>query len=153
MKTTIKQNGFTLIEMIMVLGIISMLILLAAPIQTSVLKTQIENKFIDTFKDDVLFIQNQASGYERGTLYIHFYSDHYIVTTGVRDAGHYAKRYYPEGWTNINASQARIQFKESGTIIRPRTVVMYSENERIHFTFPLGKGRFHVGREKRVHTN
>lgn len=141
-----KRNGFTLIEMIFVLGIISVIILLAAPIQTSVLKTQEEEKFIQTFKEDVLFIQNQASRYYRGVLSIKLFSDRYVITNHDPD-GLYATRYFPKGWRPQNSRPPDIKFKYNGNISSPRSIIFRSDKEKIVFTFPLGKGRFHVGKE------
>lgn len=149
-----KRNGFTLIEMILVLGLISLIILLAAPIKTSVLKIQEEEKFIQTFKEDVLFIQNQASRRQRGIVYIRFYTNYYIISNGHHSAHEgIIKRDFPKGWEQPISTLKTLQFHESGAMLQPRTIVMYSDEERIVFTFPLGKGRFHVGKEKRVHND
>lgn len=143
---TYKQNGFTLIEMILVLGIISAVLLLAAPLQNSAIKTREEEIFIQTFKDDVLFIQNQASRYQRGIYAIRFYDDYYTITNHA--PGIYATRYFPEGWGwGLDKPASKLQFKMSGNVSRPRTIVFHTDSGKILFTFPLGKGRFHVAKE------
>lgn len=143
------RNGFTLVEMLIVLSTISILLLLAAPIQTSVLKSQEEENFLQLFKHDVLLIQNQTSITSKARIYIRFDNDHYRVVSP--RLGHYDRRNYPEGWSYISYNNRELRFNESGTVIGARTMIMYSETERITFTFPLGKGRFYIGREKWVH--
>lgn len=143
-----EKNGFSLIEMLLVLSAVSLLLLLAAPLQMSTLQLQEEEQFIEIFKQDVLLVQNQASVNSKERMYIRFYDDQYRVLHGRRPT--FAKRHYPRGWSLISGNNLDLEFKENGTVRNPRTIIMYSEDERILFIFPLGKGRFHIGKEKRV---
>lgn len=145
-----KKNAFTLIETLLVLSVLSILILLTVPLHASTITKQEEKQFIDLLQFDVLLIQNQASIESKGKMYIRFYDDHYLVLQGINAP--YAKRYYPNGWTIIGMNQT-IEFHSNGTLLSPRTITMYSEDERIAFIFPLGKGRFYVDKEKRVFDN
>lgn len=144
------KNGFTLIEMLIVLSMLSILILLAVPQQISILSKQKEEQFIEQLEFDVLLIQNQSNLLLKDSnMYIRFYDNYYSVLGGWSDST-IANRPYPDGWILIINEQHRtLKFSETGTVINPRTLVMYSKNERISIVFPLGKGRFHVAREKR----
>lgn len=141
------KNGFTLIELLLVLSIFSFLTLLAVPLQLTSLNKQEEKQFIELFKDDVLLIQNQASLNSKNRMYIRFFDDHYKILQGTKPA--FSERDFPNGWNLVGTNRV-LEFSETGTIIQPRTIVIYSEDERIAFIFPLGKGRFHLEKEKRV---
>lgn len=141
-----EKNAFTLIEMLLVLSVLSILILLTVPLHSSTIKKQEEKQFIELFQFDVLLIQNQAS-MENGEMYIRFFDDYYLVLQGIEVS--YAKRKYPKGWKIIDGKRI-LKYYSNGTLLNPRTIVMYSEDERISLIFPLGKGRFHVNKEKRV---
>ncbi|WP_404453002.1 prepilin-type N-terminal cleavage/methylation domain-containing protein [Virgibacillus necropolis] len=52
------KNGFTLIEVIFVLGVLSILLLLSTPIKVSILDNQKEKQFLTTFENDILYMQS-----------------------------------------------------------------------------------------------
>ena len=150
LKIKVNKNGFTLIEMLVVLSVLSIIILLAVPLQFSSLTKQEENQFIELFMHDVLLIQNQASMNSTESMFIRFHDDHYLIIQ--RRKQPFAKRNYPNGWSFVGANRL-LEFSESGSVLNPRVILMYSKEERIAFTFPLGKGRFYVERDKRVLAN
>lgn len=141
------KNGFTLIELLLVLSVFSILTLLVVPLQLTSLNKQEEKHFIETFKNDVLFIQNQSSLNSKDRMHIRFSMNYYLILQGTKPS--FAKREFPNGWSLVGVNQ-ELHFNETGTIIQPRTIVMYSKDERIAFIFPLGKGRFRLEKEKRV---
>lgn len=145
-----ERNGFTLIEMLLVLTVLSILISLALPAHSSSLTKQQENQFIEVLQNDVLLIQNQASITSKERMYIRFYDDHYLVLHGRNPS--YAKRDYPDGWSLLTSNRI-LEFHLNGTVLSPRTFIMHSKKERIALVFPLGKGRFYIEREKRVFNN
>ncbi|WP_405101204.1 competence type IV pilus minor pilin ComGD [Oceanobacillus sp. FSL H7-0719] len=145
-----RKNAFTLIEMLLVLSVLSILILFAAPFHASTITKQEEKQFIELFQFDVLLIQNQASIQSKRKMYIRFFDDHYLILHGTNVP--YAKRSYPRGWSIVGINRI-LEFHNSGTFLSPRTITMYSEDERIAFIFPLGKGRFYIEREKRIFNN
>lgn len=144
-----KKNGFTLIEMLVTLSILSILFLLTVPVQSELLGKQQEEQFIETLKQDVLFIQNHSSKHTRDEMYIRFYDNHYSILSGVNKP--FAERDYPADWTLVASNQTRLlRFVQSGTVLQPRTLVMYTPSEKLFIVFPLGKGRFYIEKEKRV---
>ena len=144
-----KKNGFTLIEMLLTLSILSILFLLTIPVQSDLLTKQQEKQFIELLQQDVLFLQNQSSKHRRDEMYIRFYDDYYSILSWINEP--YAHREYPAGWTLVANNQTRlIRFVQTGTILQPRTLVMYTPSEKIYIVFPLGKGRFYIEKEERV---
>lgn len=142
------KNGFTLIEMLVVISIFSILLVLALPHQSQTLKHQVEQRFIDQLEQDVLFIQNQSALTRRQRLEIKFQDDHYQIFDHIH--ANSSKRFYPKNWKIIRALSRNIRFTVDGTLLQPQTIVMQSETERISLVFPFGKGRLYIEREKRV---
>jgi len=104
------------------------------------------------FMYDVLLIQNQSSMNSKKNMFIEFYDDHYLIKQEIRSTSSFAKRDYPKGWKFISGVRL-LEFSESGSVLYPRVIPMHSKDERIAFTFPLGKGRFYVAKEKWVLTD
>lgn len=143
-----EKNGFTLIEMLIVLSLFSILLVFTVPTQFHSLNNQTEQRFIAQLEQDVLYIQNQA-GLNDGKLYqINFYDEYYQIYD--RRNPLFTKRNYPESWKIIQAYSRNVRFTETGTLRQPRTIVIFSDTERIAIVFPFGKGRFYVEKEKRV---
>lgn len=144
-----KKNGFTLIEMLITLSILSILFLLTIPVQSDLLIKQQEEQFIELLQQDVLFIQNQSSKHRRDEMYIRFYDDYYSILSGVNEP--FVQREYPADWTLVANNQTRLlRFVQSGTVLQPRTLIMYTPTEKLYIVFPLGKGRFYIEKEERV---
>ena len=144
-----RRNGFTLIEMLLTLSILSILFLLTIPLQSDLLTKQQEEQFIEVLQQDVLLIQNQSSKHRRDEMYIRFFDDYYSILSGVNKP--FAYREYPADWTLVTTNQSRlIRFVQTGTILQPRTLVMYTPSHKLYIVFPLGKGRFYIEKEKRI---
>lgn len=141
------KNGFTFIELLTVLSVISVFILLSVPLHADTIHKIQEETFINQLKNDVLFIQNQSVFHGTSRYLIRFYDGHYSILHGREPV--FENREYPTGWTFLSSNRT-LQFAETGTVINPRVIYMASDNEWIHFVFPLGKGGFYVEKEKRV---
>lgn len=138
-----KEDGFTLIEMLMVLGIISTLVLLAFPLQFNVLKEQEEKQFLKTLASDVLYIQ-QRSTLTSGMNRITFNENSYRITV---DGGPSMNRAYPKGLTIDTRTDRNITFNYNGNIKNPRTLYLVSSLNSYRMVFPFGKGRFYLERQ------
>ncbi|CDO01904.1 ComG operon protein 4 [Oceanobacillus picturae] len=138
-----KEDGFTLIEMLMVLGIISTLVLLAFPLQFNVLKEQEEKQFLKTLASDVLYIQ-QRSTLTSGMNRITFNENSYRITVDGRPS---MNRAYPKGLTIDTRTDRNITFNYNGNIKNPRTLYLVSSLNSYRMVFPFGKGRFYLERQ------
>ncbi|MDY0396677.1 type II secretion system protein [Virgibacillus halophilus] len=74
------SNGFTLLETIFVLGILSLFLVLAIPLSWTFLQKQQEKQFIDTLQSDLLLIQS-LSAQEDDQIKIIFHETDYTVQT------------------------------------------------------------------------
>lgn len=136
-----NKNGFTLIEMLVVLGIVSILLLLSAPLTISTLEKQRDKQFLDVFKFDVLYIQNLAST-TKEPITLTFYKDRYEINKHHKKS--FIVRQYPNGWELEERPNNSIKFKQNGTFIKPRTFLIASKNTAYQIIFPLGKGRCYI---------
>src|SRR5699024_11630333 len=80
-----KQNGFTLLEILIVLGVWSLLILLSAPLHISSIEKQQEKQFQKTFESDVMYVQNFSVDVPDRSIVLQFREDGYSGLNRVSD--------------------------------------------------------------------
>lgn len=138
-----KKNGYSLLEIIFVLGIWSLFILLALPIQFDILEKQEEEKFFQTFKSDLLFIQNMALA-NNTNIRLDFEPNHtysIMQKTGEK----LVERSIPEDWEiKRKTMQGPIKFTTDGTISNPGSFTIKTKHAEYSIIFPLGKGRCYI---------
>lgn len=135
-----KEQGFTIIELLLVLCIVTILTLLVIPSLSHLLKKQQTKHFFAVFESDVMFVQTQALHTVNGTR-ITLYKDEYLVLLNNEVK---QQRDLPNHLTFISANNARIQYSNSGTILQPYTYVLKEHDTFYHIVFPFGKGRHYV---------
>jgi len=140
-----NKNGFTLVEMLMVLGIVSILILLIPPINTESLKRQQDEQFLETFQFDVLYVQNMSNLIHNENVFIRIYKDSYKILKNNNET--IAERPYPFGISINPGGYTDIRFKENGTMLYPRTILITTRHEVYKAVFQLGKGRFYFAKQ------
>lgn len=136
-----SKNGFTLIEMLFVLGIISVLLLLSAPISISTLEKLQGEQFLKVFEFDVLSIQSMATTTNESII-IKLKPNKYEVlgTHGKK----YLEHHYPTGWELGSRTTNLISFNKNGTLRSPGSIQFTTKYAVYDIIFPLGKGRFYV---------
>ncbi|WP_010530980.1 competence type IV pilus minor pilin ComGD [Lentibacillus jeotgali] len=141
-----QSNGFTLIEVLFVLAVLSILILIAVPIQVSVLDKKTEESFLETLEMDLLYTQSLS--YNSRTDYrLAFFpdQDRYIIkSTENRDI---LERKIPEGWTINKRIMPTISFNKNGTILEPGTMAIQTPTTHYNLICPLGKGRCYFDKQ------
>jgi len=135
-----NQKGFSLLEVLFVLSIVSIIIVLTAPLNLSILERQQEKQFLETFQSDVLYIQNIAMTSDQ-LAEIVFSEDHYTIQIGKKKT---EKRFFPSGWQVKAEVVPIITFNEYGTIKKSGTVKVRSRQSAYDIVFPLGKGRCYI---------
>lgn len=142
MHTEDKQNGFTLIEVLFVLGVWAIIILLSAPLNFSILEKQKEQQFFNTFHQDVLYLQNLSySSNEKLQLRFYPEDNSYRIFSPGRTL---VERKIPEDWRINNVSFPQIIFTKTGTIRDPGTFFIYTNSGSYEIIFPFGKGRCYL---------
>ncbi|MFD1038474.1 competence type IV pilus minor pilin ComGD [Virgibacillus byunsanensis] len=134
------QNGFTLLEVIFVLGIWSIIILISAPLNVTIVEKQEEKQFLETFKFDVLYMQNRSlltNGYIKLTFYEESYAIH-------EDRKRLIKRDIPSNWQVNKWNLPFLSFDHEGTIRQPGTFNIKTNLTNYLIVCPLGKGRCYI---------
>ncbi|RDW19191.1 DNA transport machinery protein [Oceanobacillus arenosus] len=136
-----NTKGYTLLEMLMVLAIISIMLLLIVPINKSSIEKVQTTKFIELLEYDILLVQNFTTTKEE-LIRIRFYDERYNILQGTNSV--LATRKYPPGFQIDYRGDDTIMFNNYGSMINPRTIAMRVGNKKYLLVFPLGKGRFHI---------
>lgn len=139
-----NQNGFTLMEMLIVLSIVSLLFLILPSINIKSLENQQDKQFLETFKFDVLYVQNMSTLVTTDKAYIRIYKDHYKIRQKDKII---AERPYPKGLSINHAGHGDIRFHEKGTFIYPRTMIITTRHAVYKAVFQPGKGRFYIAKQ------
>jgi|SRR5690625_2200697 len=137
-------NGFTLIEMLFTMVILSLLIFIGVPSLIKVIENQQTKHFFQILNSDIFYIQNQALG-TRQNIRIMFDEDYYILLH--EQKAEEIKRFYPEHLTYKLDINNRISFSNSGTVINPTTFMFTDNNHSYKIVFPLGKGRHYIEKQ------
>lgn len=137
-----RKNGFTLLELSIVLAIWSVLLLLTTPIIFNQIDKQEENHFFETFQLDVLYIQSLAMVTKEEEVRIKFYDQHYSILQGRNKT--VTVRDIPRDWQVNTRVVSSISFNEKGTIRKPGTIEIKTSRETYHIIFPFGKGRCYI---------
>lgn len=135
-----EANGFTLIEMLLVISLLSIFILLAIPIQQSISYSEQDERFLEILQYDVLHIQNLARTTRENVL-IRFNPNHYVV---LQSGKKLYERTLPEHW-NIKINNIQdISFTIRGTIRESGNISINTAHAVYKFICPLGKGRCYI---------
>lgn len=139
------KNGFTLIEVLMVLSILSAALLLLTPMNDLFLEKQREKQFIREFSSDMLLLQS----YSRTTLskvrFIYSKEEGVYKINKGRDP--LIERELPKGWRFKMLTYSEddaIQYAYSGSIKGGGHIVLKTRNNSYTFFFAPGKGRFRI---------
>lgn len=137
-----KHNGFTLLELLIVLSIWSLLVLLSVPILVKNLDEQEIQQFFKVFEHDVLYIQYVATTSANKEASIHFGNGYYTVRNGSTNQS--IRRDFPSNWKIDTRSIQYISFNNKGTIRQAGTIEVETNQSNYSVVFPLGKGRGYV---------
>ena len=137
-----KQNGFTLLEILIVLGVWSLLILLSAPLHISSIEKHQEKQFLKTFESDVMYVQNFSVGAPDRSIVLQFREDGYSVLNRVSDE--IIRRKTPAGSIIDFRTNKELTFNKHGSISKPGTISFKTKNTKYNIIFPLGKARYYI---------
>ena len=135
-------NGFTLLEVLFVLALLSIILLLLPPINVEVMEKQQEEQFLETFKFDVLYVQSMSNLITNEEVFIRLYKDNYKILRGSTET--IAERTYPPGLVIDSRGNNDISFNSTGTFFYPRTIRITTKHNDYNAVFQLGKGRFYI---------
>lgn len=140
------ENGFTILELLLVLSIVSILTLVIIPIGGKWIKTMSDEKAIDIFITTVHSMQSYALANQIMTSV--------VVVPGNRNSDSYYKAningnetvsttYFPKGirGSTSNGSLLRVDFHPDGKIIHSGTMTLLTDFKTYSIRFQFEKGR------------
>lgn len=140
-----KQTGFTLIEILIVLTILSTITSLSLLQLKPVIEAKKIQSFFETLETDLLYAQNYAMSHSE-TVYVYFIDKefHYKLTVGsARDE--VLRRNYTNHitipYTNLTPG---IVYLSNGNLSKSGNIIFDYKGDVYKVTFLLGKGRFYV---------
>lgn len=142
LKENKSRNGFTLLEVLIVLFMWSFLVLLIAPFHFSHIETQQEDSFFETFAYDVLYTQSLSTT-TKDYIQINLYEDRYTIRRGYKGEV-LLTRNIPSDWVIKAKVFHTISFDDKGRIRMPGTFFIQTKDDEYSVVFPFGKGRYHV---------
>lgn len=137
-----NKNGFTLLEVLIVLGIWTSLMLLVTPMVYERVHEQQEKTFLETFEFDLLYMQ-RLSTLTKDYVRLGLRKDKYVILQGVHDMV-ILQREIPSGWKINLRSLKAISFDQNGRVRKPITIIITTKRSKYNVVFPLGKGRSYV---------
>lgn len=137
-----KKNGFTFVELLLVLVITSIFTLIGVRISFNTLENQYEKQFFHMLTEDLRYIQNLAMSDAANEATLTFNTTYYRVTSNQSYPNF--ERKYPDGWTFEENLFNRIVFNSNGTLRSSGTVYLKSSSKQYKVVFPLGKGSYYV---------
>lgn len=135
------EKGFTLLELLIVLSILSILLLFTTPFTHEMLMKHEEHTFIETFEYDLLHLQSLASvTSDRVRMYVD--EDKYHIYKGNRNSLVF-RRTIPKGISIDLRMRNNISFDQSGRIRHANYggIKINTTQSTYDVIFPLGKGR------------
>lgn len=138
----LNKNGFTFIELLLVLVITSILTSIGVKVSFITLEKQYEKQFFHVLTEDLRYIQNLAMSDAYTEARITFNPTSYRVTTNQSHPNF--DRKYPEGWKFEENVFNRIIFNSNGALRSSGTISLKSNKKQYKVVFPLGKGSYYV---------
>lgn len=142
----IRKNGFTLLEMLIVLGMWSILILLSAPLLFSSIDKQQEKHFLDTLESDVLYVQNMSIGSPEKNIVLRFNKNQYTIYDNLTNES-FITRELPPDYVLDPRTARNISFNKRGSISKPGTIALKTKRASYKIVFPLGKARCYIAKQ------
>ncbi|RKQ37782.1 competence type IV pilus minor pilin ComGD [Oceanobacillus halophilus] len=139
----VHKNGFTILEVLFVLAIVTTILLIQPIIPSLTLEKIQVNQFLSVFKSDILYTQNLSTTTEE-YVRITLYPDNYKIQRGSTEI---ASRNYPKGMAIDDRNNAIISFKKTGTIVPRKKIKLTTEHTKHLITFPVGKGGIYIGND------
>lgn len=130
-----NESGFTMIELLIVLMIVSTVALFLIPSMYQTVMNQENKHFFKTVASDVFYVQNQTL-YTKHQLELSPMRQRYsVISTNQRTS-----REYPDS-IRLMSSPTRIHYSRNGNIKSPSTYLFDNDKKQYRFVLPFGKGR------------
>ncbi|MED4530699.1 competence type IV pilus minor pilin ComGD [Metabacillus fastidiosus] len=139
------NRGFTLLESLLVLMIVSIMSLVTIINIAPVYERKILHTFFEQFEKDVLYAQQHAITYQV-SVYIVFPQDEHVYKIQLTESGNGTiTRNIDENLTfQFHNIPPFLVYTPSGAIVKSGTMFIHYKNKKYRIVFYLGRGRFNV---------
>ncbi|MED0825590.1 comG operon protein ComGD [Bacillus pacificus] len=138
-----KQKGFTLLEMLLVLFAISVLSMVTYFHVHSLYEKQTIEQFLRQFSNDILYMQQLAINRQKHyTLRWHKDRHMYYIGESSTDLSIIKREYDSDIQLDLNTFPNPMTYNPSGNINRGGTILLSYRSYKYEIVFQLGRGRF-----------
>lgn len=138
-----KQKGFTLLEMLLVLFAISVLSMVTYFNVHSLYEKQKIEQFLRQFSNDILYMQQLAINRQKHyTLRWHKDRHMYYIGASSTDLSIIKREYDSDIQLDLNTFPNPMTYNPSGNINRGGTILLSYRSYKYEIVFQLGRGRF-----------
>jgi len=141
-----NQKGFTLIEILIVLTIVSVLTFISIPRINELIQAKEMNYFLEQFREDMLYVQQYAMVRKVSVAVLFYpYQSTYRITEGNMLGRVLLHRTYSANLEIHPATlQSPLMFLKNGNVNKSGTILITNGEQTYKIVFLLGKGRFYV---------
>ncbi|EJQ03341.1 comG operon protein ComGD [Bacillus paranthracis] len=138
-----KQKGFTLLEMLLILFAISVLSMVTYFHVHSLYEKQKIEQFLRQFSNDILYMQQLAINRQKHyTLRWHKDRHMYYIGESSTDHSIIKREYDSDIQLDLNTFPNPMTYNPSGNINRGGTILLSYRSYKYEIVFQLGRGRF-----------
>ncbi|KYG38979.1 competence protein ComG [Bacillus gaemokensis] len=138
-----KQNGFTFLEMLLVLCVISILSVITYFNVTPLYEKQKVEQFLKQFSQDVLYMQQLAIGHRKRYTLRWFPENHlYRIGKSGEKQFIFTREYDRDIKIDLNTFPNPMTYNASGNINQGGTLLLSYRARTYEIVFQLGRGRF-----------
>ncbi|WP_112181301.1 competence type IV pilus minor pilin ComGD [Paraliobacillus zengyii] len=140
-----KDSGFTIIELLIVLSILSILLVIGTTFHIKTYQTYQFNRWYQIFESDIMFMQQQTIA-SMGSFYMLIKPSSH--TYEIRNGGLgeiIIERPIPDTWEiKLDTLTMPLSFSTNGTVKQPGKFQIRTPSNSYDITFPFGKGRSYL---------
>ncbi|WP_090234320.1 competence type IV pilus minor pilin ComGD [Fictibacillus solisalsi] len=144
MKRGTEVNGYSLVELLIVLSISGILLGVTAVSLQSYYKSREVHFFLEQLKRDLYFTQRQAVVHQK-VVFLHIYPDQHRYVVGSGTSSVFKEvRYADQVDVESSTMTMKITYTKNGNISSSGTLLIKTSAGKYRLVFLLGKGRFYV---------
>lgn len=140
---TRKSTGFTLVELLINLSILSVLLLLATPLAIQEINNMKDRQFLNQFSHDIIYVQSIAINGPDYNPRLRIKQDEYSIHLDLLKPS-VTQRKIPNGGHMHSDRLTSISFTKNGTIRKSGTITITLSSGTYLMVIPPGKGREHI---------
>lgn len=147
-----KESGFTLVELILVLSIVAIMSAIIIPVGEKLIRTTEEEDALRSLMITIHSMQSYAMANKAYTqLRFRKVGSRTEYIASIRGKEEFSRKQLPEGMYVLSSSNLKvIEFHGNGNIINFGTLVLGTKKDLIRITFQFQRGRMIISESKRV---